>query len=144
MKHVRNGLVLCLLLAGCQSVANPPDIQPLSLEDQAVIEQQQADEAKRILLSMEEIVEVKGVNDGEDNIYLAPEVKHFDRFRLKEIRKQSHDRVKKRYPEANVHVSTDKKIFLELGRLEQELKEKKISEKRLTDELTKLEDKMKG
>lgn len=142
MKGLVKGVLLIGLLTGCQATEEA-DVKPLQLAESTIIEQNHADEAKQIVLSMEEVIEVKGVND-EENIYLAVDVKHFDRFRLKEIRKQGHDAVKKRYPHANVHLSTDRKIFIELGKLEQELKQKKISEQRFKEKLKKTEEMMKG
>ncbi|MBP3950523.1 hypothetical protein [Bacillus suaedae] len=131
-----------LFVTGCQ-MEPTKDIKPLQLSNEVLINQEQADEAKQIVLSMEEVVEIKGVAV-KDAIYLAPRVKHFDRFRLNEIRKSSHQAVKKKYPNASVHVSTDQKIFMELEKLEQALKNRSISEKRLENKLTELEDMMKG
>jgi hypothetical protein len=132
------------LLMGCQSTEGQgSDIRPLFLGDQPTVSQNKADEAKQIILSMDEVLEVKGVEHGED-IYIAPRVKQFDRFHLNGIRKEGHDNIKKRFPEAKVHVSTDKKILMELENLEQELINDQITEKKLKEKLTKLEDDMKG
>ncbi|MCL7745830.1 hypothetical protein [Halalkalibacter alkaliphilus] len=145
MKGFISGMIVLCLLAGCQNLTGAtPDVKPMQLQENAIIIQDQADEAKKIVLSMEEVVEIKGVSDNDDNIYLAPRVKHFDRFRLKEIRKTGFDSVKKRYPDATVFLSTDQKIFMELEKLEKELKNRTISEQRLKKELKKLEDMMKG
>ncbi|WP_227936113.1 YhcN/YlaJ family sporulation lipoprotein [Alkalihalobacillus deserti] len=143
MKSIIQGLLILYILSGCQMAEPQQDIKPLQLSTNVVVNQEQADEAKKIILSMEEVIEVKGVS-ADNNIYMAPKVKHFDRFRLKEIRKYSHDHVKKRYPDATVHVSTDQKIFMELEKLEQELKKRTISEKRLKQRLNKLDEMMKG
>ncbi|KHF38870.1 hypothetical protein LQ50_18760 [Halalkalibacter okhensis] len=140
-----SGIFVLCLFAGCQQLSGAtPDVKPMQLQQNAIINQAQADEAKEIVLSMEEVVEIKGVTDNKDKIYLAPRVKHFDRFRLKEIRKSGFDSVKKRYPEATVFLSTDQKIFMELEKLEMELKNQTISEKRLTERLSKLEEMMRG
>jgi hypothetical protein len=143
MKGIIKGIVLLVILTGCQMLEPQQDIKPMQLSTNAVIEQEKADEAKKIVLSMEEVIEVKGISN-ENEIYIAPRVKHFDRFRLKEIRKHGHDSIKKRYPDATVHVSTDQKIFMELEKLEQKLKKRTISEKRLKQKLKKLDEMMKG
>lgn len=133
-----------LLLSGCQTMTGQGhDVRPLEFADEAVIDQTVADKAKEIVLSMDEVIEIKGVTVGEE-IVLAPRVKHFSRFRLNDIRKKAHERVKKRYPHATVHISTDGKIFMEVERLERELTKKTISEKRLKTELKKLDEMMKG
>ncbi|GAE35848.1 YhcN/YlaJ family sporulation lipoprotein [Halalkalibacter akibai] len=143
MKGLIKGFIVLAVLTGCQMLEPQQDIRPLELSTNAVIDQESADEAKKIVLSMEEVTEIKGVSY-ENEIYLAPRVKHFDRFRLKEIRKTGHQSVKKRYPDATVHVSTDQKIFMELEKLEKELKEKTISEQRLKQKLKHLDEMMRG
>lgn len=139
MRGIGAGLLLIILLVGCQTA---PENEK-QLEDHAAYEQHKADEAKEIILSMKEVTEVKGVNH-EGHLYLAPSVKPFDRFRLKEIREKGHDSVKKHHPEATVFFSTDKKIYMELDKLEDQLKNKQISEKQLKGKLKKLEEMMKG
>ncbi|GAE25654.1 lipoprotein [Halalkalibacter wakoensis JCM 9140] len=146
MRMTKAGIFfLCIILTGCQNLTGAtPDVKPMTLSSNAVVEQDQADEAKEIVLSMEEVVEIKGVSNNDNRIYLAPRVKHFDRFRLKEIRKSGYDSVKKRFPEATVFLSTDQKIYMELEKLETELKNQTISEERLNKRLTKLEEMMRG
>ncbi|WP_247747192.1 YhcN/YlaJ family sporulation lipoprotein [Alkalihalobacillus sp. BA299] len=119
------------------------EITPLFVGEEAMVDQTKADHAKKIILSMDEVIEVRGVSN-EENIYIAPSVKHFDRLHLNGIRSDGFARIKKRYPNAKVHVSTDKKIFMELEKLENELKEKRISKEDFTKRLKKLEEDMKG
>jgi hypothetical protein len=141
VKHFIAIIIGVMILGGCGPQAET--IQPLQVGNQAIVAQEKADEAKQILLSMEEVLEVKGVVN-KQGIYLAPRVKHFDRFHLNDIRKRGHENVAKRFPKETVHVSTDKKIYMELEKLEQELKKKTISEKRFSTKLKELEEKMKG
>ncbi|WP_157800989.1 YhcN/YlaJ family sporulation lipoprotein [Bacillus solitudinis] len=133
---------ITFLAGGCQ-VGQDNNVGLLQVGEEATVPQTKADEAKQITLSMDEVIEVKGVQHDKD-IYIVPRVKQFDRFRLNGIRKEAHDHIKKRYPEANVHVSTDKKIFMEFEKLEQQLIKNQISEKELKDKVKDLEDKMKG
>jgi hypothetical protein len=136
--------VICLL-TGCGNLTGAnEEVRPMHITEHAVIAQDKSDHAKKIVLSMDEVVEIKGVNDNKGKIYLAPRVKHFDRIRLKGIRKKGYDSVKKQYPNAKVFVSTDQKIYMELEKLEKELKNKSISEQRLKKQLKKLEEMMKG
>ncbi|GAE28948.1 YhcN/YlaJ family sporulation lipoprotein [Alkalihalobacillus hemicellulosilyticus] len=134
-------LVCCFYLIGCQVNTNE-EIKSLQLKD-VIVEQNMANTAKEIVLSMDEVTEVKGVSHG-NCVYITPHVKPLDRFFLKEIRKKSHDAIKKRYPDATVHVSTDEKIFIEIGKLEQQLKQHSISEERLSKRLKELDEMMKG
>ncbi len=144
MKAFQAALMITIVLftvSGCQTRSD--DVRVLELAPIATIDQHFADEAKKIVIAMDEVIETKGVNFNKQ-IYLAIKVKQFDRFRLKEIRKKGHDLVKKRFPDAKVHLSTDKKIFMELDKLERKLKDNQIDEKQLEKELRKLEELMKG
>lgn len=143
MKFFQALLLIAVIVVSSSCQAQSDDVKVLELAQFAKIDQQLSDEAKKIVLAMDEVIEVKGINL-KKNIYLAVKVKQFDRFRLKEIRKRGHDLVKKRFPEATVHLSTDKKIFMELGKLENKLKDKKISEQQLEKKIQSLEEMMKG
>ncbi|WP_026673183.1 YhcN/YlaJ family sporulation lipoprotein [Alkalihalobacterium bogoriense] len=143
MKKFISLFVLVIIgLQGCGFEAQQ-DISPQQLGNEAVVDQTKADEAKKIVLSMEEVYEVKGVTHN-DKIYVAPNVHHFDRLRLEEIRKTGFEKIKKRYPEETVFFTTDKKIYMELEKLETELKNREISPSALEEKLSKLEDDMKG
>lgn len=133
--------MLCLLVTGCN--LNNQEVRPLSVENKGTIEQYDSDEAKQIVLSMDEVKEVKGVSENK-NIYLAAKVGQFDRFFLRRVRKEAHEKVKKRFPNAHVHVSTDKKVFMELEELERKLYNNEINQKEFEKELKKIEDFMKG
>ncbi|WP_062046695.1 YhcN/YlaJ family sporulation lipoprotein [Bacillus sp. JCM 19034] len=141
MKKIFIIIIIMIGLVGCQMNAQH-DVKVLQLDD-AIVEQTQANKAKEIVLSMEEVTEVRGVSY-DNSIYIATHVKPFDRFFLNEIRKKAHDNVKKRYPEATVHVTTDEKIFIELEKIEQQLKKQAISEERLSKRLKELDEMMKG
>ncbi|MCD8502624.1 MAG: YhcN/YlaJ family sporulation lipoprotein [Bacillaceae bacterium] len=134
-------VMLALFVSGCN--IGSQEVRPLSIGNKGPIEQNNSDEAKQIVLSMEEVIEVKGVSENK-NIYLAAKVGQFDRFFLRSIRKDAHDKVKKRFPNANVHVSTDKKVFMELEELERKLSNNEIDEKEFKKELKKVEEFMKG
>ncbi len=135
-------LCFIFLLTGCNFAAKSDD-QPLYMGSNKVIDQTKADEAKQIILSMEEVIAVKAV-EFEEDIFVAAQVKQFDRFFLDQIRKKAHEKIKKRYPETQVHVSTDKKVFLELEKLEEEIYHNKIKKAEIKKKWKKIEDFMKG
>ncbi|WP_078428557.1 hypothetical protein [Alkalihalobacterium alkalinitrilicum] len=137
-------LFIVFIVCGCgQMNLQQQEQTPLFVGKEALVDQTKADNAKKIILSMEEVIEVTGVSNKE-NIYIAPAVKHFDRLHLKGIRADGFERIKKRYPNSTVFLSTDKKIFMELEKLEKELKERRVSKKDLEKRLKKLEEDMKG
>lgn len=139
------GLVfmIFLVISACNLGGQGEEVRPLFIGTNKVIDQTKADVAKQLVLSMDEVIEVKGINF-EENIYVVAKVKQFDRFFLERIRKQAHDKVKKRFPEENVHVSTDKKVFLELEKLEIKINNNDIDKKTLKKEIKRIEEFMKG
>lgn len=134
-------IFIMISLVGCQ-MNEQNNMKPLQIND-AIVEQTKANRAKEIVQSMEEVTEVRGVSY-DNSIYIASHVKPFDRFFLNEIRKKAHDAIKKRYPEATVHVSTDEKLFIEIEKLEQQLKKQSISKEKLSKRLKELDEMMKG
>lgn len=136
-------IIIILMITGCNVGGQGEDVRPLFNGVNKVIDQTTADVAKQLILSMEEVTEVKGVNV-EDEIYIVAKVKQFDRFFLNRIRREAHDKVKKRFPDAGVHVSTDKKVFLELNELERKINNKKIAKKAIDKEVKRIEKFMKG
>ncbi|THG89173.1 hypothetical protein AJ85_19160 [Alkalihalobacillus alcalophilus ATCC 27647 = CGMCC 1.3604] len=135
--------VLIILMSGCQNTStNEPMPQSLMVNN-VTFDQMKANESKKELMKMNEIIDVHAVSF-EDKIYVAPKVKQFSRFRLKEIRKEGFDKIKAQYSEDEIHVSTDKKVYMELEKLEKEMKDKSLKEKDLKERLKKIEEYMKG
>lgn len=134
-------VVVLLLLSGC---GGADQVKPLSFEEIEPVERQaEIDRAKEIVLEMEEVIDVKGVQFTH-LLFLAPEVKQFDRMKLKHIRQDAFKRVKDEFPKSKVHVSTDKKIYMELEKLEEQLYNGDITAEDLKKKLMKLEEDMKG
>ncbi|WP_161568127.1 YhcN/YlaJ family sporulation lipoprotein [Anaerobacillus alkaliphilus] len=136
-------LIILFFISGC-NVAGQGDVKPLYIGGQSkIFDQTKADEAKQIVLSMDEVVAVRGATL-EGDIFVALKVKQFDRLFLDRIRKEAADKIKKRFPDAKAHVSTDKKVFLELEKLEKELYENKIKKSEIEKRWSRIEDFMKG
>lgn len=139
MKHrYRLIFIIILMITGCNVGGQGEDVRPLFMGANKIIDQTEADIAKQLILSMDEVVEVKGVNI-EENIYIVAKVKQFDRFFLERIRALAHKKVKKRFPDANVHVSTDKKVFLELEKLEKKINNNDIDKKAIDKDIKRIE-----
>lgn len=136
-------IIFPLILLGCNIGGQAEDVKPLFIGANKIVDQSKSDEAKQIVLSMDEVIEVKGVNTDKD-IYVAVKVKQFDRLFLDPIRNNAHNKVKKRFPNANVHISTDKKVFLELEKLENEVHQNKINKQNFQKRIKKIEDFMTG
>lgn len=126
---------LCVLfLVGCH--------QYPSLDETYVLSEDSV-KAEQMIEEMEPVTHAVAV-DHEDSIYVAAEVKHMARFRMKKIRQEAHKKLSEAWPNKTVFFSTDKKAMLELLQLNKEMEEKKMDKKELTQQLTKIEEHMKG
>ncbi|MFK3937899.1 hypothetical protein ACI2JA_10360 [Alkalihalobacillus sp. NPDC078783] len=135
-------MIICfLLLTAC---GGAKDIKSLSDDElNPVVSQSNIIQAKELVLQMEEVVDVKGIQY-EHLLFLDPKVKQFDRLKLKHIRQEAFKRVKDEFPESKVHITTDQKIYMELEKLEQQVANEKIDAKQLKKKVEKLEEDMKG
>ncbi len=95
------------------------------------------DQVKQLLDKQKEVSNVKVVNSDKE-LFIAAEIKQMDRLRIKEIEKRLKKLTEDKYPNHNVTLSTDKKIFLELDKLEQEVNDTNISKKHLEKELKRI------
>ncbi|QHZ45932.1 MULTISPECIES: YhcN/YlaJ family sporulation lipoprotein [unclassified Bacillus (in: firmicutes)] len=140
-------LLTQLFASGCQNADDPADqnqsmaVRHVNARNEAT-NQTAANKAKDLLFKKEEVTEVRGASRDKD-LVLAVQVEQFDRFRLKDIEKQSKDMLKKHFPGYRIEVSTDQKIFWELDKLEQRIESKKMSDKKLKKRIEKIKKLMK-
>ncbi|ARC30754.1 hypothetical protein IEK_00422 [Bacillus toyonensis] len=83
-------------------------------------------DAKKRALAMEGIIEATAVNTNLD-LYIAIEPEHHERFGLKPLRSKLKKKLSDENPTFDIHVSTDKKIFMLIEELENKIKKKKVS-----------------
>ncbi|WBX79732.1 hypothetical protein PD280_19070 [Virgibacillus salarius] len=69
---------------------------------------------------------------------IAIEIQHGKRFQLGKIREQLTKQMKKEFKNLKVELSTDKKIVMELEKLEKSIQSKSYSKKKLEKKLKKL------
>ncbi|WJE52474.1 YhcN/YlaJ family sporulation lipoprotein [Bacillus cereus] len=98
-----------------------PKLTKVSMEDS--FNQSIAQEAKKKILAMEEILEVRAVNSNTD-LYLAVKPEHHERFQLKPLRTKIKKQLKDENPTFDIYVSTDRKIFMLLDKMENKIKKK--------------------
>lgn len=108
-------LILALLLTGCQVAKKPGDDRQLA--QLPVIDRPALEETKQIAKENRRVDEAVAVAL-KDELYVGLKVTNFNRFFLRSIRKDVHERLKDRFPGRKVHVTTDSKVFDELSRLE--------------------------
>jgi len=104
--------------------------------------QQHANEAKQFLSEYDEVSRIHAVNHDKD-LLIAVDINHEDRFQLDKLEKTLHKKVKKQFKNLNVALSTDQKLLIEVEKLEHELEDGKISDKKLTKKMKKLHKLMK-
>jgi Sporulation lipoprotein YhcN/YlaJ (Spore_YhcN_YlaJ) len=130
------------LISGCagnqnQFADNNDDANIVKVHTSKSIDQSIANQAKEKVIKEEEILGVKAVNTDKE-LLIAVEVNHMDRFRLKEIEKKINQKTEKQFPNHEVTISTDSKIFLELEKLENKMKKNKLDNKKLEKELKRI------
>jgi|SRR5690606_37087746 len=106
------------------------------------IEQSVSNHAKEKIMTKEEISDVKAVNTDKE-LLVAVKVENFNRFRLKNIEKSVKSELEEMYPDYKVIVSSDKKMFWELEKIEQKLQQNDTNKKNLKKDLNKLKSLMK-
>ncbi|MGM7701407.1 YhcN/YlaJ family sporulation lipoprotein [Pseudalkalibacillus sp. Hm43] len=83
-----------------------------------------------------EVIDMKGVEDVEiihskDKLLVAIKVTNIDRFQIEGIEKKVKKKMDSKYPEMEVTVSPDKKIFMKIMELENQHASKKLSEREI-------------
>ncbi|MEK5441616.1 YhcN/YlaJ family sporulation lipoprotein [Fredinandcohnia sp. FSL W7-1320] len=133
------------LLAGCKEDMDSIKSQGTSITKisaKTATNQSVANQAEELLIKRDDITGVRGVNKDKE-LLIAIKVPQKDRFQLSTIEKEVKKELKKQYPEHNIQVSTDQKIFLELDKLEKKLEKSKVGEKELKKELDNIKSLMK-
>ncbi|GAF65370.1 hypothetical protein BTS2_2268 [Bacillus sp. TS-2] len=135
-------MLISCLLGACNQDTTKSSQASLTSES-SYKDQNKINDVKAELKKMEEVIDVQAIVY-DQKIYADPKVKQFSRFRLKEIRKNGFEKLKETFPDSEIHVSTDKKVYMELEKLEQQLKNGKIKNEDLEKKLQKIEEMMKG
>lgn len=122
------GLAVLMMLfgVGC-TMQNSPDKKPQAQQQQSSSEKViidtelagKAGETAKTVDAVEDSVAV--VMDRE--ISVAAKVTGFDRLRLKSIRKEVYGEIKKIAPGHKIHVTTDKKLFSELQKVDRQIQQ---------------------
>ncbi|UJL47774.1 hypothetical protein KFZ58_07955 [Virgibacillus sp. NKC19-16] len=131
-----------LLLIGCgptpesQGNNNNIELNQISTTSNA-IDQGPANQAKEYLSNYEEITSIKAVNTSK-KLMIAIEIEHHERFGLANFREKRKKEMKEKFPNMEVDLSTDKKIVLELDRIEKALESESVTKKELEKALDKV------
>lgn len=134
-------IIIILLLSACAN--SSPDEQSTNDEKYSVIrtsssyKQDTSNKLKKYVNENEEFNEVYAVNT-DSEVLIAVDPMHHDRFRLEDFRKKLEKDLKNEIHPLKLELSTDKKIQLELKKLEEELENKNLSRKQLEKNLDRI------
>lgn len=134
-------LIFFLLLSACTNTAQPK--QNANEEKFSVIhtstayQQDTSNKVKAYIERNEAFNEVYAVNS-DSQILIAVIPEHQERFQLKDFRKELEKELKDEIQPIKLELSTDRKIALELGKLEEKLKNNTLSKKELHKELERI------
>ncbi|SFB35196.1 hypothetical protein SAMN04488072_11821 [Lentibacillus halodurans] len=132
--------LICLLI-GCttnnNTSENNQNVNFSTISANSSIDQTASNQAKKRLSQREVITSVNAVNTDKQMI-MAFEIEHNKRFQLTDIRKDIQKNMNKEFSDLKVEVSTDKKLVLEIGKLEEKIDQANISKKKLQKEVDRL------
>ena len=129
---------LAIVCAGCgtdetMESQSSLDINPLSAKP-SLFDQSPSNMAKESLMEYEEITGIKAVNSDKEMI-IAVQIKHMKRFFMAKHRKAWQKEMEKQFPGWKVELSTDRKIYLELDKLEEKINNDTLSKDELKKEM---------
>jgi preprotein translocase subunit SecF len=154
MKDKINQFIIFLLLltiiglgSGCnrnqnQSGEDHEDLSISQVHTSKPINQSVANQAKKQVITEEDISDVKAVNTDKE-LLIAIKIENFERFRLKKIEQKVKSDLEKMYPDHKILVSTDSKMYLELDQLEQKIQKDNTNKKELEKDFNKIKSLMK-
>lgn len=148
--HVYKWLVMGIfsfLLIGCgaNNTLNPLDEQEKEqinlskISTKQPINQAPANRAKDMLREHSEITAIYAVNT-DKQLLVTIEIQHMQRFKLQQLKKQLTKKLEKAFPDLTVELSADKKIVMEMEKLEKNLEQKQYSKKELKKEVKRIID----
>lgn len=144
-------LIFFLLLSGCTSLPGGGKIGAEKKPECNVSLLREMDEESTSIAMAKKAYGVDEANavvfleDGKRHVDVGIKASNFQRLRLKAIRKEVYDALEKRYKDAKIHVTTDAKVYREIGALQKKGPPKTKEEACKQDQdLKKIEKDMKG
>ncbi|MGX1900584.1 peptidoglycan-synthase activator LpoB [Thermolongibacillus altinsuensis] len=130
------------VLFGCskENEVQKQSLQKLNLTQTSTKEtahrddQNVAEKAVQIVKQKREVNDVLAVNS-EKKMIVAYKVKHLERFRMKKIEKAIRKELEKNFPNYEIIVSSDLKLFWKTEELKQKLEKKRLDQKKLDKEI---------
>lgn len=140
IKKILGFSFILFLLMGCTQAnleEENTNVKLTKLNNQSEINLDLSDQVKEDLKNNSNIKTVHGANLN-NNLVLAMEIPQMSRFNIKEIEKDVKTKIKNNFKNVEVHLSTDKKIVMELEQLERKLDQSSMTKKELNKELKRI------
>jgi|SRR5690625_1359006 len=134
-----------LLFSACMKDQNESTLEPtgnrnlelVKLSSYGIHDQNASNQAKEMLSYYDEIAGVRAVNHDKD-LLIAIDVRHHDRFNLDSIESDVRKKINKNFSDLKVTLSTDRKILIELEKLEKRMEAQDISDEQLKSRIKKI------
>jgi len=136
-------ILLLIILVGCNNQNNTleekdhSNVEMTKINNPTSINQDKSNRAKDSLSKNNNITNVHAVNT-DKQLVIAIDISHMKRFRLKKIEEDLNKKMKKQFPGMDVYFSTDKKIILELKKLEQDINSNSFTKKDISKKVKKI------
>lgn len=144
LKAILLSVIVSMLLAGCGARdSGPKKTQSSAAQNEVLLDLELAEKVRKSALT------VRGVRESaavviNDEISVAVKVSGFDRLRLNPIRGEVHKKTKELGKDYKVHVTSDKKLFTELQKIEGQIKDGTQSPADIQKKLKEINENMNG
>jgi len=138
-------IVALLTITACMNNTNEfafepvrnDDLELTKLSSYGIYDQNPANKAKDMLSKHDGVSRLRAVNDRND-LVIGVGVRQHKRFSLKEIENEMRKELNEYFSDLEVTISTDKKILLELKKLEEGIENDELTNEQLEEKLTKI------
>ncbi|MEX1030833.1 MAG: YhcN/YlaJ family sporulation lipoprotein [Paenibacillaceae bacterium] len=120
-------MILILLCSGCAQQSNQQLKQQSKSQSQSLIQDPECNPAPICYFHYEQKAkalseQINGIDQAvavriDNELNVALQVSNFDRLRLQSLRKKTSQKLKASFPEDQIHVTTDSKLYKELEKL---------------------------
>lgn len=127
-------LVACNTNTKEESQQGPSSAKPSQISTSSIPDQTPAKQAKKLMRQYDEITNVYAINTSK-KILVAIEINQMDRLKMTKLRKRTSAKLKKQFPNFKTELSTDKKLIIEIEKLENKTKHNHITNQKLKKEI---------
>lgn len=137
-------MAVILVIAGCTNNQNPQQSgsrsqsNPTEVKWEEQIDQTPASEAKKYVENeRKEMTDVHAINSKKE-LHVAVKFKTFDAFNTQQLTKKVQKHLQKQFPKYKVQVSSDRKIYQQISKVEGAIQSKQINKQTLKKRMEKI------